>query len=123
MRHNVLVALPLALVMFVVLPARAQNTAYRAASPRAGLLPPVMSDSLATRVRALGLLPSLSLPMERAVTADTTSALSACPMPLQRPDSSRHFAALSIATWPSSDHMPTQASSCVNPLARIGQRP
>ena len=123
MRHNVLVALTLALVTFAVVPASAQSTAYRAASGRAGVLPPLISDSLATRVRALGLLPSMSLPMERAVFADTTRAIAACPMPLLRPDSSRHFAALPIATWPSSDHMPTQASACVNPLAKIGQRP
>lgn len=123
MRRKVLFAVPLAVGLMSSAPLSAQRVTYRTPSPEAGLLAPLISDSLSSRLRALGLLLSPSLLTDRVGFVETRPGGLECPMPILSPDSAKRFAGLPSEPLRSGDRMPTHASSCTNPLDKIRQRP
>lgn len=123
MRHDVLCAAPLIVTLIAAVPVHAQRVTYRTESLSAGLLAPLLSDSLSARMRALGLLPSPSLMADRVVFVDTMQGGPECPMPILHPDSAKQFAAIKSEPLRSSDRMPTRVLSCANPLDKRRQRP
>jgi hypothetical protein len=123
MRHEVLFAVPLVVGLMAAAPMRAQRVTSPRASPATGVLAPLTSDSVSSRMLALGLLLSPSLPTARAALGETTQGSLECPMPILRPDSAKRLSGLRGEPLHSSDRMPTRVSPCVNPLNKSGQVP
>ena len=116
MRHRVLFAISLTFALTAANPVSAQRVTSFAAKPSAGQLTSLVSDSLYSRMRALGLLPRPSLAPDRVTTLDTIRGRPDCPMPILHPDSTRRFAATAGQPLHSADRMPTQPSMCTNSL-------
>jgi hypothetical protein len=77
---------------------------------------PVISDSSAARLRALGIVPAAAPAFSRMVAVDSMPARSMCPMPVAEPDATKQYASVPVAPFRSGDRMPTRLSTCSNPL-------
>lgn len=116
MRNTLLIAAMLICTCTAARSASAQRAGDPSASQGTHLLSPLISDSLSARMRALGLLAPAAPVVERVIALNAPRVVAECRMPIQRPDSSTQFAATKNALPRFNDRMPTQVSSCVNPL-------
>lgn len=123
MRHLLPYSSVVVAVMLAAAPAHGQHVTYRVVQPAAPLLSPLLSGSLRTQMRKLGVLPTEPL-VSAPLVSDSGSARIECPMPVMRPDSTYNGAALPgapsappVRPAPSRRYeMPTLAPRCTNPL-------
>ncbi|MEP6619013.1 MAG: hypothetical protein ABJE47_06860 [bacterium] len=116
MRKVILRTMPVLIATVAFGVSGAQGITFGAAKPDSVPLRRIETHAYQMHVRALGWSAIPAIMAQRVVYTDTVQG-NACPMPVQRPDSSHVYIGLRQPAR-SGDGMPTQAPTCVNPLDR-----